>query len=204
MAELADARDFGCVTTVRKFGGAMRMKYNTVFIAAISPMLFLSACGASENSHQVTNSETEAIIVSQSTTTLPGIPLQEEEQLQNEMQQNFKGTVRDFQKNNAFTYSETIEGSILTGTYQFVTNDTTENSNLLCASIGILIFYGGINEFNEVETVELNWLDQNGQSIGRQVYERDAENTFHPVGEFVWENSNYQSVCESNLPDLNW
>ena len=182
----------------------MQMKYNTVFIAAISLMLFLSACGASENSHQVTNSETEAIIVSQSTTTWPGIPLQEEEQLQNEIQQNFKGTVRDFQKNNDFTYSETIEGSILTGTYQFVTNDTTENSNLLCASIGMLTFYGGINEFNEVETVELNWLDQNGQSIGRQVYERDAENRFHPVGEFVWENSNYQSVCESNSPDLNW
>ena len=168
------------------------MKRNT--ITMLCSLLMLSACGASDSGIDITADQT---------VTERGPVLDEKAIADWNEGQYFQRTIREFQNNGSFFYSETVNGSDLIGVYQFTDDNLSENGDLLCASIGMLIYYGGIDEYNAVDTIKLTWLDWNSKNIGSQVFKRDATNGFYPAGEFVWKNAEYKGVCENNLPDLN-
>lgn len=164
-------------------------------------MLLCCGCGQSANvSSDAEAAETAVTAVSK--TESGAIPLSDEaqERLSSEIKQNRYRMIRAVQNDSVFAYTETVEGAVLTGTYRIVGEDLAENADMLCAAVGSLPYYAAVSAFDEIDTVEMCFLDSGGAPIVRQTYLR--ENGFRAAEDYIWENADYEALCAEQLEDL--
>lgn len=126
-------------------------------------------------------------------------PEEEQAKINSDIRQNAEKGVRDFQKNAAFVYTEKLESDKLTASYQFQTDDTQKNAALILESVGWIGLCGFVDDYNSINTLEVRWLDQNADPIAAQTYTRNTENQFQAVGDYHWENTDYEAICRKSL-----